>query len=98
MKELQSGQSAIFEESNSVCLTLSDHGKSFSEFKTRLEKIQSECSSFNTLQVDMKKLQVGTADCASQVSLLSAQTNDAENRSRRNHLFLFGISDTPKES
>ncbi|KAH9367197.1 hypothetical protein HPB48_006125 [Haemaphysalis longicornis] len=97
-KELQSGQSAMLEQLKAIQTTLVEHEKTFREMKERLDKIESDHASLETMRPLLTGLQSDADNNAHHIKVLTARINDSENRSRRNNLVFYGHQDTQNES
>ncbi|XP_077562827.1 uncharacterized protein LOC144178683 [Haemaphysalis longicornis] len=88
LKELQSGQSAMLEQLKAIQTTLVEHEKTFREMKERLDKIESDHASLETMRPLLTGLQSDADSNAHHIKVLTARINDSENRSRRNNLLI----------
>lgn len=69
-----------------------------SEIKNRLEKVVSQTSVCDQWQQDMKELNATVERLENDTCALRSRLDDAEDRSRRNNLIFYGISDAADET
>ncbi|XP_075730283.1 uncharacterized protein LOC142772067 [Rhipicephalus microplus] len=93
LKSLSSGQSQLISDVQILKSQLSTTDKAISELGKRIDSLESHYSCVDTLRSDLDAMATATSQTATQVSVLEARLDDAENRSRRNNLLFYGLAD-----
>ncbi|XP_077528021.1 uncharacterized protein LOC144139597 [Haemaphysalis longicornis] len=99
LKSLSSGQAQLIGDMQNLKCQLSNTDKAISALGKRIDNLESHYNQVQTLQTELDTITTITSQTASQVSVLEARLDDAENHSRRNNLLFYGIADdTPSET
>ncbi|XP_037506544.1 uncharacterized protein LOC119382768 [Rhipicephalus sanguineus] len=96
LKKLSSGQSKLLSEVQDLKCQLLATNATLSELSKRLTNVEANCQQIEPLRQQLGTVQTDTAETASRVCNLETRLDEAENRSRRNNLIFYGISDTNK--
>ncbi|XP_075533570.1 uncharacterized protein LOC142566615 [Dermacentor variabilis] len=97
--KLASGQSKLITEVLDLKSKLLTTDKTLSDLSKRMTDLERHYKAISTLRSDLDTIRIDATQMAGQIARLATQMDDNENRSRRNNLIFYNISDpNPKET
>ncbi|XP_050033145.1 uncharacterized protein [Dermacentor andersoni] len=93
LKKLSTGQSQLLAEVQGLRNQLTTTEQAISDLSKRLSNLETRYQDLVTLRTDMDAICTNTTQTAKDIKGIEARLDDAENRSRRNNLIFYNITD-----
>ncbi|XP_075531550.1 uncharacterized protein LOC142564435 [Dermacentor variabilis] len=93
LKKLSTGQSQLLAEVQGLRNQLTTTEQAISDLSNRLSNLETRYQDLVTLRTDMDAISTNTTQTAKDIKGIEARLDDAENRSRRNNLIFYNITD-----